>query len=635
MKKSTSLAMAMGWVFSISVAGSAYAQTVEIGTWAGFRTAAVSFTFDDGPQSDIDVALPMFEKYGYKATFNIVTKWADGNNDGLINWSGVQKLAAAGHEIASHSDSHPQNGAMPSSEISTSKGTINKKISQPYGCVTLAYPNCNTPGDAQVLQNYVVGRICNASWSGGSDIMGKNGPSNWAAVPAMMTGNEGTSDFKGNMQKAVNQGGWVAFLTHGFQGKTNGWASYSPTDSLAMDGALKYAKENDSKIWVAPMGYVAMYIKERNASKATASTSGNSITVKLTHSIADDISKYDYPLSLRVQNSGNWTAASGTQGGKSITATIKDGYIYFDAVPNGGDIVISSGGSSTPTSSSATQPTSSSAGQPQPGSSASTITSAASITVEMEDYMQGGEGVGYSDINGESDNTGYRTDDAGVVAVGTGHGIGYTMAGEWFNYSVEAACEGEYSVVARAATGNASTTRFSVSVDNVAGSVAVDVPSTGDWNTYTEVEGTGTLKLSKGKNVVKVSIDQSYVNVDWIKLTSGNAQCPSNVMPQSSASNGTVNSASSNPQNPGANNTPGGEAPEAIYMSGDVHWNAYSGNVYCQVFDMKGQLLKSVSVPASQSTSTLWNAAGAGLSKGVYIMRYGNRDVMRSVRVRK
>ena len=630
MKKSTSLAMAMGWVFSISVAGSAYAQTVEIGTWAGFRSAAVSFTFDDGPQSDVDIAMPMFEKYGYKATFNIVTNWAGGNINGMLTWSGVKELSAAGHEIASHSESHPD-GTMSANEISSSKGKINQNIQQPYGCVTLAYPNCNTPGDAQVLQNYVVGRICNS----GSSIMGKNGPSNWAAVPAMMTGGNGTSDFTGNMQTAVQQGGWVAFLTHGFTTGTNGYANYSPTNASAMEEGLKYAKQNDSKIWVAPMGHVAMYIKERNASTATASTSGSSITVKLTHKIADNISKYEYPLSLRVQNSNNWTTVSGTQGGKAITASIKDGYIYFNAVPNGGDIVITNGSGTTPTSSSATQPTSSSAGQSQPGSSASTITSTASITVEMEDYMQGGEGVGYSDLNGENDKTGYRTDDAGVVAVETGHGIGYTMAGEWFNYSVDAACEGEYSVVARAATGNASTTRFSVSVDNVAGSVSVDVPSTGDWNTYTEVNGTGTLKLSKGKNVVKVTIDQSYVNVDWIKLTSGNAQCPSNVTPQSSGSNGTNNSASSNPQNPGANNTPGGEAPEAIYMSGNVHWNAYSGNVYCQVFDMKGQLLKSVSVPASQSATTLWNAASAGLSKGVYIMRYGNRDVMRSVRVRK
>ncbi|MBR2196964.1 MAG: polysaccharide deacetylase family protein, partial [Fibrobacter sp.] len=195
-----------------------FAQDAEIATWAGFRKAAVSFTFDDGPQSDVDVALPMFEKYGYKATFNIVTNWANGGgNNGMLNWSGVQKLSAAGHEIASHSDSHPNGKPMPSNEISSSKGTISQKIQQKYGVVTLAYPNCDTPGDAQVLQNYVVGRICNGSWKGGSDIMGKDGPSNWAAVSALMTGNQGTSDFKGNMDKAVQQGGWVAFLTHGFQ----------------------------------------------------------------------------------------------------------------------------------------------------------------------------------------------------------------------------------------------------------------------------------------------------------------------------------------------------------------------------------------------------------------------------------
>ena len=613
MKKSTSLAMAMGWVFSISVAGSAYAQTVEIGTWAGFRTAAVSFTFDDGPQSDVDIVLPMFKKYGYKATFNIVTNWANGNINGMLTWSGVQELAAAGHEIASHSDSHPD-GTMSANEISSSKGKINQNIQQPYGCVTLAYPNCNTPGDAQVLQNYVVGRICNS----GSSIMSKNGPSNWAAVPALMTGSNGTSDFKGNMQTAVQQGGWVAFLTHGFTTGTNGYANYSPTDANAMEEGLQYAKDNDSKIWVAPMGYVAMYIKERKASTATASTSGNSITVKLTHNIADNISKYNYPLSIRVKNDNNWTTVSGTQGGKAITTSIKDGYIYFDAVPNGGDIVISSGGSSTPTSSSATEPSSSN----------SNTGVSAEFKIEMEDYMQGGDGVGYRDTDNKNDKTGYRTDDAGIVAVGTGYGIGYTMAGEWFNYSVDVACEGQYSVVARAATGNANTTRFSLSVDNVAGSVAVDVPSTGDWNTYTDVEGTGTLKLSRGKNVVKVNIDENYINVDWIKFTSDNALCPGNVSPQSSGSNGN-SSASSNSKGNASDKT-----SQAIGL-GDIHWNAYSDNVYCQVFDMKGQLLKSMSVPKTQSASALWNAASAGLSEGVYIMRYGNRDVMRSVRVRK
>ena len=588
MKKNLSFVMAVGWVFSLSLAGLAEAQTVEIGTWAGFRTAAVSFTFDDGPQSDVDIAMPMFEKYGYKATFNIVTNWASGDgSNGMLTWSGVKKLAAAGHEIASHSDSHPS-GTMSANEISSSKGKINQNIQQPYGCVTLAYPNCNTPGDAQVLQNYVVGRICNS----GSSIMGKNGPSNWAAVPAMMTGSNGTSDFKGNMQTAVQQGGWVAFLTHGFTTGTNGYANYSPTNASAMEDGLQYAKQNDGKIWVAPMGHVAMYIKERNASTATASTSGNTITVKLAHSIANDVSKYEYPLSLRIKNDNNWTAASGTQGGKAITVSIKDGYIYFDAVPNGGDIVISSGGSTPPASSSATQPTSSN----------SSIGVSVEYKLEMEDYMQGGEGVGYSALNDDSEATGYRSDDAGIVKVGTdGYGVGYTMAGEWYAYSLVIRCEGQFSVVARAATGAANKARFTVSADNVAGEVAVDVPSTpDDWNAYAEVDGSGTLNLVPGDNVIRVHFDDSYINVDWIKLTSDNAQCP-----------------------------------EVIPVAKNLRLNSLSGPVQYQVFDMNGHLLKSGTVSAQGSVQNLWSTASRGLSKGTYVLRYGNGASMGSVQVRK
>ena len=338
-----------------------YAQDAEIATWSGFRKAAVSFTFDDGPQSDVDVALPMFEKYGYKATFNIVTNWANGGGaNGMLNWSGVQKLSEAGHEIASHSNSHPNGQPMPANEISSSKGTINQKIQQKYGCVTLAYPNCDTPGDSQVLQNYVVGRICNGSWKGGSDIMGKDGPNNWAAASALMTGSNGTSDFKGNMDKAVQQGGWVAFLTHGFQGKTNGFADYSPTDANGMDGALQYAQQNDKDIWVAPMGHVAMYIKERKASQVSASTSGSTTTVKLTHNIKDNISDYDYPLTLKVKTS--LSKAEVTQAGAKLEAKIEGGYAIFDAVPNAGDIVIAGEGAGPESSSSSETTSSSSSG---------------------------------------------------------------------------------------------------------------------------------------------------------------------------------------------------------------------------------------------------------------------------------
>jgi len=357
-------------------------QAQEIGTWAGFRTAAVSFTFDDGAPSQVTDAAPVFDKYGYKGTFNLVTGWNP-------NWSGFQGMADTGHEIASHSDSHGQNM---SGEEASSKKTIDGKIKQKYGVVTVAYPNCNVPNASAVKSNYVVGRICNGSWQSVPDVMDKNGPSDWTKVPALMTGSTGintTDAYKNQMNSAIQKGGWVAFLTHGFEGKNNGSATYSPTNLDAMEGALKWAKENDSKVWVAPMGFVGMYIKERNAAKieAVSGAAAGTLEYKLTHTIADNISKYDYPLSIRVKS--DWTKVEAKQDGKEIDASIKDGYIYFDAVPNGGNIVLSNGAAAPVVSSSSVapvesssslNPTSSSAAF-EPSSSAMGITEAVQLKV--------------------------------------------------------------------------------------------------------------------------------------------------------------------------------------------------------------------------------------------------------------
>ena len=326
-----------------------FAQDAEIATWAGFRKGAASFTFDDGAPSHVSDGGPLFDKYGYKATFNVVVNW---NPD----WNGFGNMAKNGHEIASHSNTHGQNM---SGEEASSKKAIEGKIQQKYGIITVAYPNCNVPNKSAVLQNYVVGRICNGSWQSQPDMMGKDGPSDWAMASAIMTGSTGTNDFKGNMQKAVQQGGWISFLTHGFEGKNNGSATYSPTPIGSIEDGLKWAQQNDKDIWVAPMGHVAMYIKERKAAKIEASGSGT-ITVKLTHNIKDNISDYDYPLSIRVKYDGS--KAEVTQAGAKLESKIDGGYVYFDAVPNAGDIVIAGeGGGPAPTSSSATEPTSSAA----------------------------------------------------------------------------------------------------------------------------------------------------------------------------------------------------------------------------------------------------------------------------------
>lgn len=355
MKKVLFAASAVG-LFAV---GSAFAQSVEIATWSGFRKGAASFTFDDGAPSHVSDGGPLFDKYGYKATFNVVVNW---NPD----WNGFGNMAKNGHEIASHSNTHGQNM---SGEEASSKQAIAGRIQQKYGIITVAYPNCNVPNKSAVLQNYIIGRICNGSWQSQPDMMGKDGPSDWAMASAIMTGSTGTNDFKGNMQKAVQQGGWISFLTHGFEGKNNGSATYSPTPIGSIEDGLKWAQQNDKDIWVAPMGHVAMYIKERKASKAEVSNSGSTTTVKLTHNIKDNISDYDYPLTLRVKFDGS--KAEVTQAGAKLESKIDGGYVYFDAVPNAGDIVISSGEAPKPESSSSAEPPKSSSSATNPESSSS------------------------------------------------------------------------------------------------------------------------------------------------------------------------------------------------------------------------------------------------------------------------
>ena len=117
------------------------------------------------------------------------------------------------------------------------------------------------------------------------------------------------------------------------------------------------------------MGHVAMYIKERKAAKAEVSSSGSGITVKLTHNIKDNVSDYDYPLSLRVKYSGS--TANVTQAGAKLESKIDGGYVYFDAVPNAGDIVIAGEGSGpAPESSSSEDPSVSSSSEAPSSSSA-------------------------------------------------------------------------------------------------------------------------------------------------------------------------------------------------------------------------------------------------------------------------
>jgi len=70
--------------------------------WPGDCQAAVSLTFDDGMPSQLKVAVPLLNQADVQATFYLIPR-GDDYREKLAPW---REVAAAGHEIGSHSRSH-------------------------------------------------------------------------------------------------------------------------------------------------------------------------------------------------------------------------------------------------------------------------------------------------------------------------------------------------------------------------------------------------------------------------------------------------------------------------------------------------------------------------------------------------
>lgn len=100
----------------------------------------VVITFDDGWETQYTRALPILKKYGFAATFYIIT--GDIGEKNFLNWEQVRNLAGAGMEIGGHTKSHPfltdVDDDKLTEEVGEGKEIIEKNIGQAIN--TFAYP---------------------------------------------------------------------------------------------------------------------------------------------------------------------------------------------------------------------------------------------------------------------------------------------------------------------------------------------------------------------------------------------------------------------------------------------------------------------------------------------------------------
>jgi putative Ig domain-containing protein/carbohydrate binding protein with CBM6 domain/glycosyl hydrolase family 95 len=172
-------------------------------------------------------------------------------------------------------------------------------------------------------------------------------------------------------------------------------------------------------------------------------------------------------------------------------------------------------------------------------------------TVQAANYDTGGQGVAFNvtSVNGTANS--YRSDGVDLEACtdtgasGCGYDLGWTSSGQWFNYTVNVATAGTYTVGLRLSSLSGVTDGLHIansSGTNLSGNI--NVPDTGAWQTWTTVNATVTLPA--GQQTLTIDQDNGGWNIRTMTFASS-ATSPGNTVTVNSpgSQTGTVGTAAS------------------------------------------------------------------------------------------
>lgn len=240
------------------VANNKTASSVKIENWLDGKKGAVSLTFDDGASKQRTLIIPELNKRQLRGTFFLITGHFDKKCDKWENWYPV---ITQGHEIGSHSISHPplnkRSRKVVINELKNSKIALQKNLGLD-DIVVFAYPGAKSNAETD--------RLCAKYYLGSRSFAYKvihANPTSLHSLPSLPWGSKSkTQEFNNWVDKAIASKGWVIELFHSVNGQ--GW---EPPSLATVISHFDYLASKSGDIWVAPMGEVVKYIIVRQASK--------------------------------------------------------------------------------------------------------------------------------------------------------------------------------------------------------------------------------------------------------------------------------------------------------------------------------------------------------------------------------
>ncbi len=345
-----------------SVASLAHAQPVDIATWQGGKTGAVSLTFDDSPGNHWTNAAPVMTAAGVRGTFAVIT--------GSVDWTGARAAALDGHEIGSHStDGNALDVltfATAAARMQQSHDAVETEIGTAiagYQCHVIAWPfgkrrldvvndpaykdlyvSARNAGNTLLASNSYNSADTTQWWKYGEGVVGLD--HYFVIGDALMSAGISLATFTSQLDLVETQGAWTVFTYHGIPDSGASGLDVNKADFTDQMNAL--AARKDTTLWVAPYGEVTRYVRERDDATANVvSNDGTTVTISLTDTLDDTV--FDVPLTLTFAAPGGWTGVSATQDGDPVPASLDGGTVTVDAIPDAGAIVVigSSGGGPT------------------------------------------------------------------------------------------------------------------------------------------------------------------------------------------------------------------------------------------------------------------------------------------------
>jgi peptidoglycan/xylan/chitin deacetylase (PgdA/CDA1 family) len=234
--------------------------------WPGGARAALSLSFDDARQSQVDTGLAVLDAHGVKVTFFVVPGAVE---ERLEGW---KRAVSAGHEIGNHSLIHPCSGNFAFARHKALEGYTYKRMRRELRDASarvkallgvtpqaFAYPCGQTfVGSGRRTRSYVpaVAEMFVAGRGWRAEVPHDPRAGDLAQVMGVEMDGKDFEEIRPLLDQARETGGWLVLGGHEI-----GEGGRQTTRVAMLRQLLPYVLDGANGFWVAPVGTVARHVR--------------------------------------------------------------------------------------------------------------------------------------------------------------------------------------------------------------------------------------------------------------------------------------------------------------------------------------------------------------------------------------